>query len=63
MLNDIYLSIYSFGYSANFIRDDRRGKNFNFITPGNNFNFRKVFFKLFYIAIMSTKKVLRANLC
>ena len=35
MLNDIYLSIYSFGYSANFIRDDRRGKNFNFITPSN----------------------------
>ena len=32
-LDDIYISIYSFGYSANFIKDDRKGEEFNVITP------------------------------
>ena len=33
LLNDIYISIYSFGYSANFIKDDRRGSEYNILTP------------------------------
>jgi len=35
MLNDIYISIYSYGYSAGFIKDSRRKENFPFITPRN----------------------------
>lgn len=35
MLNDIYISIYSYGYSAGFINDSRRKKNFPLITPRN----------------------------
>ncbi|WP_416695878.1 sugar phosphate isomerase/epimerase family protein [Candidatus Pseudothioglobus sp. Uisw_050_01] len=31
--NDVYISIYSFGYSAGFISDSRRGDEFNIITP------------------------------
>jgi len=32
-MDNIYVSIYTFGYSANFINDNRRQNNFNIITP------------------------------
>ena len=32
-MDNIFVSIYTFGYSANFINDNRRQNNFNIITP------------------------------
>lgn len=34
-LKDIYISIYSFGYSAGFIEDSRRPTDFKYVTPEN----------------------------
>ena len=34
-MDNIYVSIYTFGYSANFINDNRRKEDFNIITPNH----------------------------